>query len=189
MAFDKTGKLMEDLSLHVLDIAENSINAGARNLGIVIEEDAFTNVLTIRIDDDGQGMPSHAVSEASDPFYTTRSNRRIGMGLALLKQNAERANGSMEIHSRPGVGTTVTAKFELGHIDRPPLGNMAETVTTLLASEEPVNICYRHIRQGKAVTFDTKHLESQLGDILLNSVEALMLIRNFLEQEESGLAS
>jgi anti-sigma regulatory factor (Ser/Thr protein kinase) len=179
---------MEDLSLHILDIAENSVNAGARNISIVVEEDVQLDRLTIEIEDDGKGMNAEAAERAADPFYTTRKTRRIGMGLALLKEAAEMANGRMEIRSAPSAGTTIKASFQLNNIDRKPLGNMAETITALLATENQVNILYRHSRGGKAVVFDSKHVESQLGDILLNSIEALSLVRTYLEQEESGLA-
>ena len=180
--------MMEDLSLHILDIAENSVNAGARNISIVIREDVHLDQLTIEIGDDGKGMSAEVAQRATDPFYTTRTTRRIGMGLPLLKEAAEMANGKLEIRSVPNSGTTITATFQLSNIDRKPLGNMAETITALLATENQVNILYRHTRGGKIVTFDSKHVENQLGDILLNSIEALSLVRTYLEQEESSLA-
>jgi nitrogen fixation/metabolism regulation signal transduction histidine kinase len=133
-------------------------------------------------------MNAGAVERAAEPFYTTKAGRRIGMGLPLLKQAAEMANGKLEIRSAPDSGTSIRATFQLKHIDRKPLGNMAETITALLATENPVNIVYRHSRGEKAVVFDSKHVENQLGDILLNSTEALSLVRAYLEQEESGLA-
>jgi anti-sigma regulatory factor (Ser/Thr protein kinase) len=179
---------MEDLSLHILDIAENSVNAGARNISIIIEEDTQLDWLTIEIADDGKGMNADAAERATDPFYTTRKTRRVGMGLPLLKAAAEMVNGKLEIRSIPNSGTTIRATFQLSNIDRKPLGNMAETITALLATENQVNVFYRHSRGGKAVVFDSKHVENQLGDILLNSIEALSLVRTYLEQEESGLA-
>jgi anti-sigma regulatory factor (Ser/Thr protein kinase) len=179
---------MEDLSLHILDIAENSVNAGARNIGIVVEEDLPLDRLTVEITDDGKGMNEGVAERATDPFYTTRKTRRIGMGLPLLKEAAEMANGKLEIRSIPNSGTTIKATFQLSNIDRKPLGNMAETITALLATENQVNILYRHSRGGKTAIFDSKHIESQLGDILLNSIEALSLVRTYLEQEESRLA-
>jgi len=178
---------MEDLSLHILDIAENSVNAGARNITILVEEDTHLDRLTIEIGDDGKGMNAETVERAVDPFYTTRKTRRIGMGLPLLKEAAEMAKGRLEIRSVPNAGTTIRATFQLSNIDRKPLGNMAETITALLATESPVNIFYRHTRGGKAVVFDSQHVDNQLGDILLNSIEALSLVRTYLEQEESSL--
>jgi anti-sigma regulatory factor (Ser/Thr protein kinase) len=180
--------MMEDLSLHILDIAENSINAGARNIKILVDEDTHLDRLTIEIGDDGKGMNAEAVERAADPFYTTRKTRRIGMGLPLLREAAEMANGKLDIQSIQNAGTTIRATFQLSNIDRKPLGNMAETITALLARETPVNIFYRHSRGGKNVMFDSNHVENQLGDILLNSIEALSLVRTYLEQEESSLA-
>jgi anti-sigma regulatory factor (Ser/Thr protein kinase) len=179
---------MEDLSLHILDIAENSVNAGARNIIILVEEDAQLDRLTIEISDDGKGMNAEAAERATDPFFTTRKTRRVGMGLPLLKAAAEMANGKLEIRSLPNSGTTIRATFQLSNIDRKPLGNMAETITALLATENQVNVFYRHSRGGKTVIFDSKHVENQLGDILLNSIEALSLVRTYLEQEEASLA-
>ena len=180
--------MMEDLSLHILDIAENAVNAGARNISIVVEEDKQFDRLRIEISDDGKGMSAEVAERSVDPFYTTRKTRRIGMGLPLLKQAAEMANGKLDIRSVPNSGSTINASFQLSNIDRKPLGNMAETITALLATENPVNIFYRHSRGGRSVVFDSKHVENQLGDILLNSVEALSLVRTYLEQEESSLA-
>lgn len=179
---------MEDLSLHILDIAENSINAGAHNVSIQIDEDVVHDLLTIEIVDDGKGMSAEIADRAADPFYSTRTTRRIGMGLSLLKEAAEMANGKLEIRSVPNSGTTIRATFQLRNIDRKPLGNIAETITALLATEDQVNILYRHLRGGKTVLFDSKHVEDQLGDILLNSIEALNLVRTYLEQEELSLA-
>lgn len=179
---------MEDLSLHILDIAENSLHAGAQNIRITVEEDLQLDRLTIEIVDDGKGMSAEVAERATDPFYTTRTTRRIGMGLPLLKEAAEMANGKLGIRSVSGSGTAIKAEFQLSNIDRKPLGNMAETITALLAAEHQVNIYYRHSRGGKSVVFDSKHVESQLGDILLNSIEALSLVHTYLEQEESSLA-
>jgi K+-sensing histidine kinase KdpD len=164
------------------------VNAGARNISIVIDEDLQVDRMTIEIGDDGRGMTAEAAQRATDPFFTTRSTRRIGMGLPLLRQAAEMANGKLEIQSALNSGTTVRATFQLSHVDRKPLGSMAETITALLTTEHQVNILYRHSRGGKTVTFDSKHVEDQLGDILLNSIEALSLVRTYLEQEESSLA-
>jgi hypothetical protein len=179
---------MEDLSLHILDIAENSVRAGAHHISIIVNEDVQHDLLSIDITDDGKGMSTETMGRATDPFYTTRTTRRIGMGLPLLKQAAEMAKGSLAIRSAPSKGTEIKATFQLNNIDRQPLGNMAETITALLAREEQVNVFYRHVRGERVIEFDSTHAGNQLGDILLNSIEALNLVRNYLEQEESSLA-
>jgi anti-sigma regulatory factor (Ser/Thr protein kinase) len=179
---------MEDLSLHILDIAENSIAAGARNLGIVVRENLGEDLLRIEIADDGTGMSPEVAAKAADPFFTTRTTRRFGLGLALLREAAVTANGAMEIHSVPGCGTTITATFQLSHIDRKPLGRMAETIIALIASSAGVDVVYTHSRDGKTIVLDTKEIRTQLAGIALNSVEALSIIREHLIQEEDTLA-
>jgi anti-sigma regulatory factor (Ser/Thr protein kinase) len=179
---------MEDLSLHILDIAENSIAAGAHNLSITVHEDVSRDTLRIEITDDGNGMSPEIAEQAADPFYTTRTTRRVGLGLALLREAATMANGAMEIQSTPGFGTTVTATFQLRHIDRKPLGQMAETIMALIAASAQIDVLYTHSRDGKRIVFDTKEVRNELAGIPLNSVEALSIIREHLTQEESTLA-
>jgi len=179
---------MEDLSLHILDVAENSIAAGARNLSITVSEDARQDLLVVEIEDDGKGMDAEAVQKAADPFFTSRTTRRVGLGLALLREAAEAANGSMHIRSTPGSGTTVSATFQLSHIDRKPLGRMAETIIALIATSAEIDLRYAHTIDGKTVDFDTKEIRAHLGGMPLNSVAALSAIRDHLTQEEHTLA-
>ena len=179
---------MEDLSLHILDIAENSIAAGAHNISIVVNEDSAHDLLTIEITDDGKGMSSEVLRNAADPFYTTRTTREIGFGLALLKEAAEMAGGGMEIQSTLNSGTKVRATFQLGHIDRKPLGDMVETITALLCSSVEVHVLYVHARDGNKVVFDTREIRDELGSISLNSVKAISVIRGYLNQEEDTFA-
>lgn len=141
--------LMEDLSLHILDIAENSITAGAKNIEIKILEDTKKNFLRIEIIDDGKGMTEEQIQKAIDPFFTSRTTRRVGLGLPLLKQAAAAANGSMEIKSTVGKGTHVSATFQLSHIDLQPMGNIADTIMAIVASSPDINIKYVHKRNGK----------------------------------------
>jgi hypothetical protein len=179
---------MEDLSLHILDIAENSIAAGAHNISIVLNEDVAADLLSIEIADDGEGMSEEVVRKAADPFYTTRTTRRVGLGLALLREAAEIANGTMEIRSSRGSGTTTRATFQLSHIDRKPVGNMAETVTALIATHAGVDVLYKHTRDARTLVFDTKEVRHQLGGASLNTVKGLNVIRGYLNQEEDTLA-
>jgi anti-sigma regulatory factor (Ser/Thr protein kinase) len=178
---------MEDLSLHILDIAENSIAAGARNLSIVITEDVAADVITIEVGDDGKGMDGVDLSRAADPFYTKRTTRDVGLGLSLLKQAAELTNGKMEMRSAPDVGTTVIVTFRSSHIDGKPLGNMADTVIALLTASEEMNILYIHVRDGKKLVFDSRQFREELAGDTLTSAKALDVIRGFLNQEESAL--
>ncbi len=179
---------MEDLSLHILDIAENSITAGARTITIALTEDSFQDLLTIELTDDGRGMPAEVSERAADPFYTTRTSRKVGLGLALLREATSMADGTFELCSAPHAGTTVKATFRYSHIDRKPLGNMVETISALLCSTAEVNVLYIHIRDGRKVVFDSKEIRDQLGCTSLNSVKAINVIRGYLNQEEAALA-
>jgi anti-sigma regulatory factor (Ser/Thr protein kinase) len=178
---------MEDLSLHILDIAENALTAGARNLSIEVQEDHSADLLTVAIADDGRGMSSEIAARAADPFTTTRTTRKVGLGLALLREAAVAAGGGLEIRSSPGKGTTVTATFRLGHIDRKPLGSMAETILALLAAPGQVEIVYRHARDGRVVAFDTKEIRRRLEGLPIHSTEVLRFVRDYLTQEEASL--
>jgi signal transduction histidine kinase len=179
---------MEDLSLHILDVAENSITAGAHTISIVLTEDSGQDLLTIEIADDGKGMSSDIVEKVVDPFYTSRTTRKVGMGLALFREAATIANGSMDVQSIPDTGTTVRAMFQLSHIDRKPIGNMVETIASLLCFSTEVDVHYVHIREGNKVIFDSKELRDELGSIPLNSVKGINVIRGYLSQEEEALA-
>jgi anti-sigma regulatory factor (Ser/Thr protein kinase) len=179
---------MEDLSLHILDIAENSIAAGAKNISIMVDEDIGADLLTIEISDDGRGMNAAAVKHATDPFYTTRTTRRVGLGLPLLLEAANAAGGSMEVKSSAGGGTWIKAVFRYSHVDRKPLGNMAETVTVLLSTSEEIDIRYEHARNDKTLLLDTRDIRERIGGGPLNSVKALAIMRTYLTHEESTLA-
>jgi len=175
---------MEDLSLHILDIAENSIEAGAHNISITIDEDVPKNLLSIEIADDGRGMSVEVAERAADPFYTTRTTRRVGLGLAFLREAAVAANGRLDINSTPGLGTTLKAVFQLSHVDRKPLGSMTETILALMTTAANIDILYTHRRNGRSVVLDTREIRHELGGVPLNSVGALSLIRDYLSQKE-----
>jgi anti-sigma regulatory factor (Ser/Thr protein kinase) len=179
---------LEDLSLHILDIAENAMAAGARNIRIVVDEDSALDRLSIEIADDGKGMSTDEAQRAADPFTTTRTTRRVGLGLALLRQAASEAGGTMAIESVLGSGTTVRATFQLSHVDRKPLGCMTATIVSLIAAPSETDILYTHTRNGKTIVFDTKEVRHQLAGMSLNSIGALGLMRDYLSREEDTLA-
>ena len=135
---------MEDISLHILDIAENSIRANAKNINIVIIENKKDDLLTLAIEDDGEGMDDKIKEYAMNPFFTTKNGKKVGLGLAFLSQSAEEAGGTMKIESEPGKGTRITATFKLGHIDRKPFGNLNITIKCLKITHPEINITYDH---------------------------------------------
>lgn len=129
---------MEDVSLHILDIVENALRAGARHVTIRLTESQREDRLTLEVIDDGAGMDAETLGRATDPFFTTKEGKRVGLGLPLLAQAAEEAGGKLEVESAPGKGTKVTAAFRLSHIDRRPLGNIDETMRCLEATHPEV---------------------------------------------------
>lgn len=180
---------MEDLSLHILDIAENSIAAGAHNIEIFVREDSVNDILKIEITDDGRGMNAEMLDKATEPFFTTRTTRRIGLGLSFLKEAAQAANGSLVIQSYPERGTKVSATFQLSNIDRKPLGNVTETILSLLASDSNINVVYRRERNDRRFVLDSRDLRDRLGDLPLNTIESLKRIREVLNQNEHTITN
>jgi signal transduction histidine kinase len=150
---------MQDLSLHILDIAQNSIRAGASLIEIEIIEDEEKNFLVVRIKDNGKGMVPEVKQHAADPFFSTKQGKKFGLGLALLYQATREAEGSFEISSVPGAGTEITATFKYSHPDCKPIGDMAGTLETLVLGNKDIDFVYKH-RQGKKVTlFDTRKVK------------------------------
>lgn len=171
---------MEDLSLHILDIAENSINAGAKQIEIKIDVDSMKDLLTIEIKDDGKGMNEEVVKNVTDPFYTTRTTRKVGLGLPMLKEAAESANGKVEISSQEESGTKVTASFQLSHIDRKPVGDMTETIVALCSGNPDTKIKYIEICNNNKFIFDSSEIKNRIMDVKINSPEILIFIRKYI---------
>ena len=147
---------MKELSLHILDIAENSVKAEASLIEIEISEDTGKNLLTIAIKDNGVGMSEEFLKRVKDPFSTTRTTRRVGMGISLFEAAAEQCGGGLEISSEQNVGTEVFVRFQLDHIDRAPLGDMAGTMQTLIGGSPDRDFVYSHSKDGKCFTMDTR---------------------------------
>jgi len=142
---------MEDLSLHILDVVENSITAGAREVGILIDEDNAENRLSLEITDNGSGMDEEMRSKVLDPFFTTRTTRRVGLGLPLLAEAARQSGGGLELDSAPGRGTKVRAVFQIGHPDLKPLGDVASTLGAILAGRPELELKFVHRLDGEIV--------------------------------------
>lgn len=144
--------MMEDLSLHILDIAENAISAGATRLLISVNENEERDLLVFRVTDDGRGMSREEKERALDPFFTTK-RKRTGLGLPLLAQTAGLCRGRVIIESAPDKGTKVTARFRWSHIDRPPLTKMKETLALLVFGHPEIDVRYRHTKNGRRFDF------------------------------------
>lgn len=175
---------MKDLSLYILDIAMNSVRAGARHIEIRLEE--ADHLLKLTVKDDGCGMTAQQVERLSDPFFTTRKTRKVGLGIPFLRMLAEMTGGGVSIFSKPesegeGHGTEVEATFRTDHIDFIPIGDVSETLLTLIQGNPDTDFYFVHKAKGTDVCLDTAEMRKILGgDVPLNSYEVLSFIREYL---------
>ena len=168
---------MQELSLNILDIAENSVKAGASLITVAVCYRPAADRLTVTISDDGCGMDAETVHKVTDPFYTSRTTRRVGMGLPLWKMAAEMTGGTMTVESAPGVGTTVTAVFGISHIDRLPLGDLPQTMATLIGGSPEKDFRLEFDYDGARFAADTREYRTVLGEeISLAEPEVLAFI-------------
>ena len=171
---------MEDLSLHILDIVQNSISAQADTVSLAVTEDPEQDRLIISIDDNGRGMDEETAKKVLDPFYTTRTTRKVGLGLPLLGAVAEACDGNMSIDSQPGKGTKIEVQFSLSHIDRPPLGSIPDTMVTLLVCNPGVDFVYEHKTASGEFAFDTRLVRDEIPGIAFEDPAILDWIRSYL---------
>lgn len=177
---------MNEISLYILDLVQNSIEAGASLVKIEIVEDLKEDIFTITIEDNGIGIPKEVIDKVTDPFYTTRKTRKVGLGLSLAKQLAMDCEGSFTIE-RLERGTKIVLKMKHSHIDRPPLGNITETLLALISGAPDVDFTFCYRNNQNEFTFDTRSIREVLGhDIPLNTLSVLNFIRS---QLESGLSN
>ncbi|MGB9783032.1 MAG: ATP-binding protein [Moorellaceae bacterium] len=174
--------MMEELSLHVLDLMENSLAAGASFLELRIIEDPRTNRMVLELTDNGKGMSEEEAQAALNPFFTTRTTRRVGLGLSLFKATAEQCGGTLSLTSRPGKGTRVVVTLELDHVDRPPLGNMGATIAAVLGREELGELRYYHRRGDEVFEFSTSWLKQHLGNTPFNLAPVLQWVENYINR-------
>lgn len=178
---------MEDISLHILDVAENSINAGATLVKISITEKTDEDILSLRIEDNGKGIPKEHMKEVLDPFYTTRTTRSIGLGLSLLAQSARETGGDISISSAENGGTAVEARFRPGHIDMKPLGNIADTMVVLITGNPQAEFAFTFFKDGRECAFDTRKIKEELEGVPINSPQILVPLRNYLRDLLAGI--
>ena len=180
--FLKTGEEMKELSLHILDIAKNSVKAKADCIKITVDEEEEKNLLTIEIEDNGCGMSEEFLKTVKDPFSTTRTTRKVGMGISLFEAAANQCGGRLDIFSEKGKGTKVCVYFEYNHIDRAPLGDMAGTIVTLISGSPEINFIYTHTKNGQTFKMDTAELKAILGDVPLDTPEVLLWIGDYIKE-------
>ena len=155
---------MQEISLNILDIAENSIRAEASLIEITVRELPAEDVLSFMVKDNGCGMDEEMVRRVTDPFVTTRTTRKVGLGISLLKSHAEQTGGGVKIESALGVGTTLTATFSYSHIDRQPLGDISAVMVSLISMNPDIDFIYTHVFDKAEFTLDTRELRAVLGD-------------------------
>lgn len=182
---------MREIALHLLDIAENSVAAQATTVRISVCEDLLADRLSARVLDDGRGMDAETVSRVIDPFVTSRTTRKVGLGIPLLKAAAEACDGSLSIRSTPGVGTCLDVEFQHSHIDRMPLGDLAGTELTLVIAYPYVHwmLEYEAVLpdgEKRSYRFDDEPVKAELAGLLLTDPDVLAFLREYLEQ---GVAS
>jgi hypothetical protein len=178
------GRDLRDFSLHILDVVENGLDAGADLIRISVVEDREANRMEITISDNGRGIPEDKLPEITDPFYTTRTTRRVGLGLGLFRDASRRCDGDFLVGSVVGEGTEVRAVFRLDHIDLPPLGDMAGTMAALVAGNEEKDFVYTHQVNGNRFELDTRAVREELEGVPVSNPRVLrhitLSIREFL---------
>lgn len=173
---------MNELSLHILDIAKNSVKAGATLIEIFVDEDEENNLLTIDINDNGCGMSEEFLKTVKDPFSTTRTTRKVGLGIPLFEAAAKQCGGGLEITSRRGVGTKMHVTFTYDHIDRAPVGDMAGTLETLVSGSPNIDFLYRHSKNGRTFTLDTAEIRNVLGGVPLDLPDVIMWLDGYIKE-------
>jgi hypothetical protein len=179
---------LRELALHLLDIAENSVSAQAQNITIEVFESLSKDRFIMSVIDDGRGMDAEMVAKIIDPFVTSRTTRKVGLGIPLLKAAAEACNGFLIIHSEPGKGTRVEVEFQNSHIDRMPLGDLASTMFSLVIGSPEVHWMLNYKRDGKEFLFDDGPIKQELGDIPLCEPSVLSFVREMLEEGISSVS-
>lgn len=173
---------MKELSLNILDIAHNSVKAKASLIEITVTESILADTVSIQIKDNGCGMSAEFLKNVTDPFVTTRTTRKVGLGIPLLRQQALDTDGKFDISSTEGVGTTVFAQFKLTHLDRAPIGDMASTVTSLISAQPEIRYLYTHKTDKGEFVLDTDEVKAELDGIPLTEPEILVWLGDYINE-------
>ena len=179
---------MRELSLHILDVVQNSLAAGATTIEITVAELIRANRLQITIADNGRGMAAEELRRVLDPFYTSRRTRKVGLGLPLFQAAAQRSGGDFRIVSQPGEGTNVSAVFQYDHLDRAPLGNLTETLVTLIVCNPGVRFLYRHSLNDRTFDFDSEDARSLPCGAPVALPQTVERLKSYIKQGIDGLS-
>ena len=173
---------MKELSLHILDIVQNSVRAKATIIEIQITEDLEENIFEILIKDNGKGMEQELIDKVKNPFATTRTTRKVGLGIPLLLEACKRCNGNLEIQSEKEIGTTVRAYFDHNHIDRAPIGDIVNAITMLLLSSPEIRYIFTYIMNQRIFTMDTDEIKKILEGVPINDLTVIHWVKEYLEE-------
>ena len=174
---------MRELSLNILDITENSVSAGASLIEIDVLEDTPEKTLSVIIRDNGRGMSEEMVRNVRDPFCTTRTTRKVGMGIPLFKMAAEMTGGHLELSSQLGVGTEIAAHFKTDSIDFTPLGDIDATILTLITMHEDIDFIYRFKIDENEFVLKTSDLKAILGEVSFNDIDVRMWLKDYISEQ------
>lgn len=173
---------MDELALNILDIAYNSIRAHATYIKIYIHDSLRDNIIDIKIQDNGVGMSEEEVTKVTDPFFTTRTTRKVGLGIPLFKQNAELTGGYLVIYSQKGKGTEVNTRFVKNHIDTPIMGNIVETMITLIQADENIDYEFEYQTDNIHFLMNTKEMKEILGEVKINEPEVMIWLKEYMKE-------
>jgi len=174
--------VLAELSMHIMDIVQNSISAGASLIRVRIHEDTKRDLLLIEVEDNGVGMDEETVKRVQDPFYTTKSYKKVGLGIPLFNQTAEHCDGTFEIKSEKGKGTLVRATFRRSHVDLPPIGNLKDTILTLVVGSPQVDFIFEIVKDNHTFTFDTREVKAELKEVPISHPEVVKFLDSFLDE-------
>lgn len=174
--------MMDEISSHIMDIAMNAITAHAKRVEVTIIADPEKSLLTLFFKDDGIGMNEEMVKKVQDPFFSTKTGKKVGLGIPLLKGTAETTGGTFSLTSQPGKGVEISASFRLNHPDLPPLGKLKDTILVLITGNPDVDFLFRCVLNEKEFVLDTESVRNALGDVPLNNPEVVKFFINYLDE-------
>jgi hypothetical protein len=172
--------MVEDLCFHLTDLVQNSVAAGATTISLYIAESEKQNTLTMEITDNGRGMDDQTLEKVQDPFFTTKSFKKVGLGIPLLKATAQACHGDFAIFSAVGRGTKVKAGMQRSHVDRPPLGNLPETILSLLVSLDAIDLQFSYRSDRGEFTIASNAIRQQVGELHFSHPEVYKFLREYI---------
>lgn len=179
--------MMEELCYHIIDIAQNSVAANSKNVYILLDDSTRADQIVIEVKDDGRGMDAQTMQNVQDPFYTTKSYKKVGLGIPLLKQAAQDCGGDFRMESEPGKGTLVFTSFQKSHIDTPPIGDLKNTIFTLIVSTEGANVDFTYATDLGRFNISIAQVKEQIGELHLTHPDVMKFLREYIEENVGKL--